>query len=161
MSYPNEAQVRSWLENWARWSPSQASAAGELSQWSEVVQTSGYRTASIPIMGGEAGDTQRALDRMDRQERSALEQYYLRAGSMAVKAKRLRISKRTMHKRLHDGHHHFHELRWAVQQEARTAAKRNAVESATGRQGLQRKTAEFTGKRSKALGPKLPEDSSR
>jgi hypothetical protein len=157
MSYPHEAQVKLWLENWARWSPGTYGA----SQWRDAVETTGYRSAPIPIMGGEAGDTQRALDRMDRKERSALDQYHLRSGSMTAKAKRLRISKATLVRRLSAGHHHFYELRWAVCQEAREASRRNADASAVGRQGLQRKTAEFTGKRSKSLGGKPPEGSSR
>lgn len=157
MTYPHEAEVRRWLENWSRWSP----GAYGMSQWRDAVSSSGYHSASVPIMGGEAGDTQRALDRVCRTERSALEQYHLRGGTMGQKAKRLRISRSTLERRLHAGHHHFYELRVALRVSAQTAAARNAQLSAEGRQGLQRKTAEFTGKRLRALGAKPPEGGSR
>jgi hypothetical protein len=60
--YPHEAEVR---RGW-RTGPLVAwpGLAG-MSQWRDAVQTRAIGSASVPIMGGEAGDTQRALDRMD------------------------------------------------------------------------------------------------
>jgi hypothetical protein len=159
MTYPHEAEIRQWLENWGRWSP--GGAAGGASQWRDAVDSTGYRSAAIPIMGGEAGDTQRALDRMAREERSALEQYHLRAGSMSSKAKRLRISTSTLKRRLHAAHHHFYEFRWAVRHGDRVTAETNAKLATEGRQVLQRKTADMGQVRLRARPPKPPEGSSR
>jgi hypothetical protein len=157
MTYPHEDEVRRWLENWSRWSP----GSFGMSQWRDAVNTSGYHQTPIPVMGGEAGDTQRTLDRMDREERSALHQYHLRPGSMAKKAKRLGISKRTFERRLHAAHLHFYEFRWAVRQAASVAGNRNAELSRVGRQGLQRKTAEFVGNRLRTIRPKPTDGGSR
>ncbi|MBK8916420.1 MAG: hypothetical protein IPM64_17785 [Phycisphaerales bacterium] len=136
MSYPHEGEIRRHLENWARWSPESYRA----SMWRDQIDMSGYRQAPIPIMGGEAGDTHAALARMDARERSALEQYHLRPGTLRVKARRLRISIATLSRRLKAAHHHFHELRWAVRhgavragaENARIAKARASLETETG-----------------------------
>lgn len=121
MTYPHELEIRQWLENWHRWSPG---TFGK-SQWRDAPSSNVFDGAPIPVMGGEAADTQAALNRMERGERRALERYHLAPGSMTRHARALGISTRTLRRRLADAHHHFYELRWAIRQTAKAVAAGN------------------------------------
>lgn len=122
MSYPHQQQVHQWLEEMHRWSPPGMGGGG---QWSAAIESSGYRVAPVPIMGGEAADTQEALKRMDQKERVALEVFHVGRGHFTAKAAQLGMSKRTLHRRLHDAHQHFWEIRCAYVADLVAASKAN------------------------------------
>jgi hypothetical protein len=113
VTYPHETEVARWLENWSRWSP----GAYGMSQWRDAVSSSAIIRRPCPVMGGEAADTQRALDRMVRAERSALEQYHLAAAPWG-RRRSAENSRRTLYALLHAAHHHFYELRWTLRDSA-------------------------------------------
>ena len=121
MSYPHQAEIRQWLENWARWSPG---TFGQ-SQWREATSSRVFESGPIPVMGGEAADTHQALQRLGREERSLLTGYHLSRVPIAKMARRRKISMDTLERRLHAVHEAFYEQRRAVRHEGQRAAARN------------------------------------
>lgn len=62
------------MRNWAR---AKAGCSGAYAQVSfEPVATGGYREAPMPILGGEADDTDRALQTLDARHRQAVELFW-------------------------------------------------------------------------------------
>jgi hypothetical protein len=139
MSYPHQQEIGLWLKNWVCWTPT---SFGQ-SQWRDTVSSHVYDGAPVPIMSGEASDTQDALARMDRGERGLLMQFHLGSAPVRVLAKRRRVSMDTVERQLHSAHHHFYEIRWRLKTDAQAVAAENARRAEVGRQNLQRKTAEF------------------
>lgn len=127
MSYPHEAQIRVWLENWVRWSPG---TFGK-SQWSDAVSSRVYDGAPVPIMSGEAADTQDALQRMDRTGRRLLVQHHLGNVPARILARRRKISMDTLERQLRDVHARFYQLRWDLKATARKVGVENAVSAGT------------------------------
>lgn len=123
MAYPHEAQIRRWLENWVRWSPG---TVGK-SQWSGLPSSHVYEGAPIPIMSGEAADTQDALKRCGRDDSRLLTRYHLGRGTVASMARHRRISLATLSRRLHDAHQRFYELRCAMCAALRHTGQANAL----------------------------------
>jgi hypothetical protein len=123
MSYPHEGYIRRWLENWVRWSPG---SFGK-STWGAAATSHVYDGAPIPIMGGEAKDTQDALQRLDRDERRLLVQFHLGRASVSALAKRRRISLDTIERRLREAHENFYRVRGELVEHARAASRANAT----------------------------------
>lgn len=125
MPYPHEGQVRAWLENWGRWSPETFGRR----QWADAVRTSAFHSAPIPVLGGEAADTQLAVQRLDREERRALIQYHFGRDTVARMARRRRVSLDTLERLLHRAHQRFYELRWEVVANAKQRGSKNRAEA--------------------------------
>lgn len=123
--YPHEDDVARWLENWSRWFPPTGVVGGSGYMWGAAVRTSAYHSAPIPVMGGEAADTQRALERLAAVERAALEQHHLKPGRAKAKSKRLGLSIRAYQARLHLAHANFYELRCQLVSEAVRVGEEN------------------------------------
>lgn len=108
--------VRRLIDNWARW-PGWAGHTGTRSTlaWLDDFVSNkrqGDYAATVPVMGGEAADTHRALGRMSAELSEALVIYYTWRGTVSEKLIELakkrpdreRMSKRTFFRRVSDAH---------------------------------------------------------
>jgi hypothetical protein len=156
-----QAEVERLIENWARWPGFHGghSSRSTLSWLDDFIAMKrvGDRSAPIPVMGGEAGDTQDALGRMNADLRNALVVYYTGRGPMrerlsalnAMRSSKDRIKLPAFFNRVERAHQDFMRAIRAVRADAAaaSAANRRSFES-----GLTRR-------RSTALLTKLPKPS--
>jgi hypothetical protein len=115
--YPEAELVQRLMENWARW-PGWAGHVGARSTlaWLDDFVSNkrqGDYAPSIPVMGGEAADTHRALGAMRHDLAQALIVHYTWRGTASEKLAELfkkqgvEISKRTFFYRVGDAHPEF------------------------------------------------------
>lgn len=134
-------EVRRLIENLARWPGWNGSASSRSSiDWINDVML-GRRTdehgPSIPVLGGEAADTQAAIMRMDDTRRECLLIYYTGRGVLELKLHtlnrrrrgRARIGKSAFYAHVDRAHHEFMALYREVRQVAHVVEERNTASS--------------------------------
>lgn len=134
-------EVRRLIENLARWPGWNGSSSSRSSiDWINDVML-GRRTdehgPSIPVLGGEAADTQAAIMRMDETRRECLLIYYTGRGVLELKLHvlnrrrrgRARIGKSAFYAHVDRAHHEFMTLYREVRQVAHVVEERNAASS--------------------------------
>jgi hypothetical protein len=139
-------RVRELLENWARWPgwASGGSSRSTLAWLDDFVANKrvGDYGPSIPVMGGEAADTHKALGRMPWDLSQVLIVHYTQHGHVNAKIDRMnqhrepatRISRRTYFRRLDAAHPAFIEQH-RIAREAAHATERSNVSSAPAASG--------------------------
>ncbi len=130
-------EVARLLENWGRWpgwngATSARSTLGWIDDFVSNKRVGDY-TASIPVMGGEAADTQRALGRMEHELAAVLIVHYTGRGGVQRKLAQINqardrkdhLSKRTYYRRLEAAHPAFMDAYRAGRRESHVAASGN------------------------------------
>jgi hypothetical protein len=136
-TYYMAERVRELLENWGRWpgwasGGSSRSTLGWLDDFVANKRVGDYGP-TVPVMGGDAADTHKALGRMAWELSQVLIAHYTARGHVAKKLEdinqhreaRDRISKRTYFRRLADAHPDFMERFLALRETAQLAGARN------------------------------------
>ncbi len=94
------------LNKWAAWVATgrKVVGLGYPSQAPYMRLTPSSNSLRAPIENEEAWEIEQAIQRLDRQLRDAVEQYYLRAGTAETHAKALCICRDTLYVRIHSAH---------------------------------------------------------
>lgn len=93
------------MRNWARAQAGSSAAFAGGSVWNGFIPPSGYHEAPIPILAGEATDTDKALQEIPARERQAVMLFWQYEGApLTYLGQRCRIDYRTYAKRVMLGH---------------------------------------------------------
>ncbi len=134
-------RVRELLENWGRWPGWQSggSSRSTLAWLDDFVSNKrvGDYSTTVPVMGGDAADTHRALGRMPEHLAGVLVAHYTWHGAVLDKLIKLnkrrpargRISKRTYYRQVEAAHPIFMEAFRTVREAARAAHVSNVAVS--------------------------------
>ena len=118
------------LANWARWRLTRGGGAlgyAGVNLADPNAGRDGYAETVVPTSDVEAADTEDAVQRLPSELRATVTEYYLGAGGLELKLRRLCIAKATLHKRLDQADRLLAEHFTARQDAAR--AERQRVES--------------------------------
>lgn len=135
-AHEHEAEIERLIDNWARW-PGWTGGTSSRSSVAWIMDFVSRRQsmqgASVPVMGGEAADTQAALMRMQPQLQEAIVAYYTCSGDLHArlfafnyrKRGRNRIGERAFQYRVAAAREEFWMYWTLVRERARRVGDRN------------------------------------
>lgn len=133
MAWHQQEQIEQLMENWGRWAGNggvMPSGGGSALAWADVMIDKRNYTSTIPVLGGEAADTQAALTRMDEHLAAVLINYYTGSGKTVkhrfesfnqVRPEKTRIAYSTYMRQIGLAHVQFDDRWRSVVGESRSA----------------------------------------
>lgn len=119
-----DAETHRLMTNWVRWKT--GAPMGMAVSGAYDLEAPGRREeTSIPLLNGEASDTDEAIDLLPEELQLVIAEYWLRKGTIRQKFHRCRCSERTFYRRLHQAHRRIKE-HFQIVKNRRTRAAMNA-----------------------------------
>lgn len=121
-----DAETERVMRNWAMWRA--GSLTGVPVSGAYDLEAPGHRgDTAIPLINGEAVEVEQAVQAIDEQLRTVLEEYWLKSGPIEMKARRCACCVATLYRRLDRAHAaikaHRAELRKSAERKRQAYAR--------------------------------------
>lgn len=127
-----DAETNRLMQNWALWRS--GSLTGVPSSGAYELEGRGSRAElPMPLINGDAVEIDQAVGQLDAPLKLAVEEYWLRAGSIEEKARRCGCEARTLYRRLDRAHAGIHANRRAKREASERQRKARSHSHCTNR----------------------------